>query len=38
MDAIITHNPECGASRTTLAAIGNAGIEPRVIERQHRPG
>ncbi|WP_298879279.1 arsenate reductase (glutaredoxin) [uncultured Bradyrhizobium sp.] len=32
MDAIIYHNPECGTSRTTLATIRNAGIEPHVIE------
>lgn len=29
MDAI---NPECGTSRTTPAAIRNAGFEPHVIE------
>ena len=28
----IYHNPKCGTSRTTLAAIRAAGIEPEVIE------
>lgn len=37
MDAIIYHNPECGTSRTTLAAIRNAGIEPHVIEYMKTP-
>jgi arsenate reductase len=32
MDITIYHNPRCGTSRTTLAAIQAAGIEPRVIE------
>ncbi len=30
--AKIYHNPECGTSRNTLALIGNANIEPEVIE------
>jgi arsenate reductase len=35
----IYHNPRCGTSRTTLAAIRDAGIEPEVIEYlQHPPG
>ncbi len=38
MDAIIYHNPECGTSRTTLATIRNAGIEPHVIECLHQAG
>jgi arsenate reductase (glutaredoxin) len=37
MDAIIYHNPECGTSRTTLATIRNAGIEPHVIEYLKTP-
>lgn len=37
MDAIIYHNPECGTSRTTLATIRNAGIEPHVIEHLKTP-
>lgn len=28
----IYHNPSCGASRNTLAAIRAAGIEPEVVE------
>lgn len=35
----IYHHPRCGTSRTTLAAIRDAGIEPEVIEYlQHPPG
>ncbi|SFJ89255.1 arsenate reductase (glutaredoxin) [Bradyrhizobium sp. Gha] len=37
MDAVIYHNPECGTSRTTLATIRNAGIEPHVIEYLKTP-
>lgn len=37
MDAIIYHNPDCGTSRTTLATIRNAGIEPHVIEYLKSP-
>jgi arsenate reductase len=37
--ATIYHNPRCGTSRTTLAAIRDAGIEPEVIEYlQYPPG
>lgn len=32
MDITIYHNPRCGTSRNTLAAIRDAGIEPRVID------
>lgn len=37
MDAIIYHNPECGTSRTTLAAIRKPCIEPDVIEMMAHP-
>lgn len=30
--AVIYHNPNCGTSRNTLAAIRAAGIEPEVVE------
>jgi arsenate reductase len=33
----IYHNPKCGMSRTTLAAIRAAGIEPEVIEYLKNP-
>jgi len=36
-DVIIYHNPDCGASRNTLALIRNAGIEPHVIEYLKTP-
>ena len=32
MDITIYHNPRCGTSRNTLAAIREAGHEPRVVE------
>ena len=32
MDITIYHNPRCGTSRNTLAAIRDAGHEPRVVE------
>ena len=32
MDVVIYHNPACGTSRNTLGLIGNAGVEPHVIE------
>jgi arsenate reductase (glutaredoxin) len=32
MDVTIFHNPRCGTSRNTLAAIREAGIEPRVVD------
>lgn len=33
----IYHNPKCGTSRNTLAAIREAGIEPQVIEYLKTP-
>jgi len=32
MDITIYHNPRCGTSRNTLAAIREAGHEPRVVD------
>ncbi|MDB5793458.1 MAG: arsC [Massilia sp.] len=32
MDITIYHNPLCSNSRGTLAAIRDAGIEPRIVE------
>ncbi|WP_026918699.1 arsenate reductase (glutaredoxin) [Gordonia shandongensis] len=32
MDAKIYHNPRCSTSRTTLAAIRDAGIEPTIVK------
>jgi arsenate reductase (glutaredoxin) len=37
MDIVIYHNPDCGTSRNTLAMIGNAGVEPHVIEYLKTP-
>jgi arsenate reductase len=37
MDVIIYHNPDCGTSRNTLAAIRSAGIEPHVVEYLKTP-
>ena len=37
MKATIWHNPKCGTSRKTLAAIRDAGIEPHVIEYLKTP-
>jgi arsenate reductase (glutaredoxin) len=34
---VIYHNPKCGTSRTTLALIREAGIEPEVIEYLKTP-
>jgi arsenate reductase (glutaredoxin) len=31
-DITIYHNPNCGTSRTTLALLHSAGIEPNVVE------
>jgi arsenate reductase len=36
-DITIYHNPVCGTSRTTLAAIRDAGFEPHVIEYLKTP-
>ncbi len=35
--AIIYHNPACGTSRTVLASLRAAGLEPRVIEYLNDP-
>jgi len=32
MDITIYHNPRCGTSRNTLAAIRDAGHEPHIVE------
>jgi arsenate reductase len=32
MDVTIFHNPACGTSRNTLAALQEAGLEPKVVE------
>lgn len=32
MNITIYHNPRCGTSRNTLAAIRDAGHEPRIVE------
>jgi arsenate reductase len=37
MTVTIYHNPACGTSRTTLALIRTAGIEPEVIEYLKTP-
>ena len=37
MDITIFHNPRCGTSRTTLAAIRAAGVEPRVVDYLANP-
>jgi arsenate reductase len=37
MDITIYHNPRCGTSRNTLAAIRDAGHEPRVVEYLSHP-
>lgn len=31
-DVVIYHNPACGTSRNTLAAIRETGVEPTVVE------
>ena len=36
-DVVIYHNPACGTSRSTLAMIRDAGIEPHVIEYLKTP-
>ena len=36
-DIVIYHNPDCGTSRNALAMIGNAGIEPHVVEYLKTP-
>lgn len=37
MQVTIYHNPKCGTSRTVLATIRAAGIEPEVIDYLARP-
>lgn len=37
MTITIYHNPACGTSRKTLAAIRDAGIEPVVVEYLKTP-
>jgi arsenate reductase len=37
MDVTIFHNSRCGTSRNTLAAIREAGIEPRVVDYLAQP-
>ena len=37
MNVTIYHNPNCGTSRTVLAAVRDAGHEPRVVEYLKTP-
>jgi len=37
MDITIFHNPRCGTSRSTLAAIRATGAEPQVVDYLARP-
>jgi arsenate reductase len=37
MNITIYHNPSCGTSRTVLAAIREAGHEPRIVEYLKTP-
>lgn len=37
MNVTIYHNPNCGTSRTVLAAIRDAGHEPRIVEYLKTP-
>ncbi|MCS3927978.1 arsenate reductase [Bradyrhizobium elkanii] len=37
MDVIIYHNPDCGTSRSALATIRSAGIEPHAVEYLKTP-
>jgi arsenate reductase len=37
MDITIYHNPRCGSSRNTLAAIRDAGHEPTVVDYLAHP-
>jgi len=37
MSVVIYHNPSCGTSRTVLAALREAGLEPRVVEYLKTP-
>jgi len=37
VDATIYHNPNCGTSRNVLAALREAGLEPKVVEYLRTP-
>jgi arsenate reductase (glutaredoxin) len=37
MSVTISHNPDCGTSRNTLAMIRQSGVEPAVIEYLKTP-
>ncbi|WP_424362214.1 arsenate reductase (glutaredoxin) [Methylocystis parvus] len=37
MRPVIYHNPACGTSRKVLAALGEAGYEPEVVEYLKNP-
>lgn len=37
MDVVLYHNPACGTSRTVLALIRDAGIEPHIVEYLKTP-
>ena len=37
VDIIVYHNSACGTSRNTIGLIGNAGIEPHVVEYLKTP-
>jgi arsenate reductase len=37
MSAVIYHNPACGTSRTVLAILREAGLDPRVVEYLKTP-
>jgi len=37
MQVTIYHNPNCGTSRNTLAAIRMAGFEPRIVDYMKTP-
>ena len=37
MQVTIFHNPACGTSRTVLAALKDAGLEPMVVEYLKQP-
>ena len=37
MDAVIYHNPACGTSRKVLAALREAGVEPKIVDYQKTP-
>ena len=37
MEVVVYHNPNCGTSRNVLAALREAGYEPKVIEYLKTP-